>query len=90
MSYKLAFSKLFLKGYRSLNKTEQHLVDSKLKILVDNPWHPSLRVKKIRSTEEFECSVNMDIRIAFFFEGSNIVVLLDVDHHDRLLRRRTR
>ncbi|MDD7686943.1 MAG: hypothetical protein PT944_03375 [Actinomycetaceae bacterium] len=65
-------------------------MDSKLKILVDNPWHPSLRVKKIRSTEEFECSVNMDIRIAFFFEGSNIVVLLDVDHHDRLLRRRTR
>lgn len=52
-------------------------------MLAADPWHPSLRTKKIQSTEEFECSVNMDIRIAFVFDGDTIVVLLDIDHHDK-------
>lgn len=90
MVYHLSFAKSFIKNYRKLTKTEQRLVDSKLRLLVDNPWHPSLRVKKIQSTDEFECSVNMDIRIAFLFERDVLILLLDIAHHDRLLKRRTR
>lgn len=66
-------------------------MDSKLRLLAGNPWHPSLRVKKIKATDEvFECSVNMDIRIAFIFDGDTIIVLLDIGHHDDLLDRQSR
>ncbi|WP_460998477.1 hypothetical protein [Trueperella pyogenes] len=90
MPYQLVLERRFVKNYKKLSKIECKLVDTKLRILADNPWHPSLRTKKIRSTDEFERSVNMDIRIAFFFEGNAIVILLDIGHHDILLGRRTR
>ncbi|MEW6879434.1 hypothetical protein K5713_01090 [Trueperella pyogenes] len=90
MPYQLVLERRFVKNYKKLSKIERKLVDTKLRILADNPWHPSLRTKKIRSTDEFECSVNMDIRIAFFFEDNAIVILLDIGHHDILLGRRTR
>lgn len=88
--YSLAFEKTFTKRYAKLSKSERNAVDNKLRMLAADPWHPSLRTKKIQSTEEFECSVNMDIRIAFVFDGDTIIVLLDVDHHDKLLHRRVR
>lgn len=61
------------------------LVKKKIELLKANFYHPSLRVKKIKaSTNLFECSVNMDIRIIFVFEGNNIIALLDIGHHDIL------
>ncbi|WP_283169966.1 hypothetical protein [Curtanaerobium respiraculi] len=48
-------------------------------------------MKKIKATDEvFECSVNMDTRIAFIFDGDTIIVLLDIGHHDDLLDRQSR
>lgn len=45
--------------------------------------HPSLRTKRIQGIDRlFECSVNMDIRIIWHYEGNLIIVLLDVGHHD--------
>lgn len=35
---------------------------------------------------EFEISVNMDIRMTISFEGDRLIVLLDVDHHDKPLK----
>lgn len=47
--------------------------------------HPSLRTKRIQGTTDlFECSVNMDIRIIWYYEGSKMIILLDVGHHDIL------
>ena len=46
----------------------------KLKLLANDPTHPSLRTKRIQGTEKlFECSVNMDIRIIWYYEGNTIV-----------------
>lgn len=90
MSYKLQVTDSFRKQYKKLSSNEQSQVDSKLLILADNPWHPSLRTKKIQGTDEFEISVNMDIRIAITFEEDRIIVLLDIGHHDKVLKRRTR
>jgi mRNA interferase RelE/StbE len=59
-------------------------------VLAKNPWHPSLRTKRIKGSSEFEVSVNMDIRMAIKFSGDTIILLLDVDHHDKLLDRRNR
>jgi hypothetical protein len=40
-------------------------------------------VFKVRGVE---ISVNMDIRMAISFEGDGLIVLLDVDHHDKPLK----
>lgn len=87
MSYSLRLSDQFRKSYAKLSKIEQNAVDAKIGILASDPWYPSLRVKKIKGTSDvFECSVNMDIRIAFVFEGGNIILLLNIGHHDKLLK----
>jgi mRNA-degrading endonuclease RelE of RelBE toxin-antitoxin system len=90
MAFKLQLEKNFVRHYKKLSAEERELVDSKLRILAKNPWHPSLRTKRIQGTGEFEVSVNMDIRMAITFEGDTIIALLDVDHHDKLHKRRAR
>jgi mRNA-degrading endonuclease RelE of RelBE toxin-antitoxin system len=85
--YRLQIEDSFRKAYSKLTKQEQKATDAKLILLTQNPWHKSLRVKKIHATPCFECSVNMDIRIAFMFCEDIIIVLLDIDHHDALLRK---
>jgi mRNA-degrading endonuclease RelE of RelBE toxin-antitoxin system len=85
MAYTFAPTQRFAKNYLSLSKKEQKQVDEKLLLLADNPLHPSLRAKKVKGAEKlFESSINMDIRIIWYYEGSNIIILLDVGHHDIL------
>jgi len=55
--------------------------------MAENPDHPSLRTKKIQGTSDiFECSVNMDIRIIWCYEENTIILLIDVGHHNILKR----
>jgi len=75
MSYQFTFTSRFQKHYKSLTSQEKKQLMNKLKLLADNPTHPSLRTKHIQGMEDlFECSINMDIRIIF----------LDVGRHDIL------
>ena len=90
MAYSLQPTKQFVKRYGKLTAEERGQVDDKLRILARDPWHPSLRTKRIQGTGEFEVSVNMDIRMAITFEGDRIIIVLDVGHHDKLLNRRSR
>ena len=76
MSYKLQLEKNFIKHYQKLSADEQSMVDTKLRVLANNPQHPSLRTKRIQTTGEFEISVNMDIRIAITFNDDRIIVLI--------------
>ena len=47
--------------------------------------HPSLRTKRIKGMDNlFECSVNMDIRIIWYFENEELIILVDIGHHDIL------
>ena len=85
MSYRFIFTDRFQKHFKKLNVTEKKQLMSKLELLSENPMHPSLRTKRIQGTSDlFECSVNMDIRIIWFYEGSVMIILLDVGHHDVL------
>ena len=78
MEYKITFTERFQKSFKKLDINEK-------KILKNNPMHPSLRTKRIQGIEGlFECSVNMDIRIIWYYEKDRIIVLLDVGHHDIL------
>lgn len=82
--YKLVYSKRFKKHYMRLHPTEKKQIASKVKLLSQNPMHPSLRTKRIQGTDLFECSVNMEMRIVWFYEEGRIIVLLEVGHHEIL------
>lgn len=57
----------------------------KLILLTENPFHPLLLTKRIKSTTDlFKCSVNMNIRIIWYYEGNKMIILVDVGHHDIL------
>lgn len=85
MSYKITYSKAFKKHYKKLSDTEKKQTKKKIKFFVENPTHQSLRIKKIQGADEiWESSVNMDIRIIWFYENNELIFLLDVGHHDIL------
>lgn len=81
----ITYSEKFKKHYKKLSKTEQDFFKAKIKLFLENTLHPSLRVKKIQGTENlFEFSVNMDIRVIWYYENDKLVVLVDIGHHDIL------
>lgn len=84
--YKLKYTKEFEKNLKSLTQQEQKMVANKLKLLIENPFYPSLRTKKVQGLGNvFEMSVNMDIRILWKYENGIIILLLDVGHHKEIL-----
>lgn len=83
MAYQITFTKRFEKHFQTLNMQEKKQLQNKLKLLAENPMHPSLRTKRIQGTKDlFECSVNMDVRIIWYYEGEKLIILVDVGHHD--------
>ena len=81
----ITFSDRFRKHYKTLSDQEKQQFQNKLRLFAENPMHPSLRTKRIQGTANlFEFSVNMDIRVIWFYEGDSLVVLIDVGHHDVL------
>jgi len=64
MPYRFTFTERFKKRYNKLSAAEKSQLKNKLRLLSENPAHPSLRTKRIQGTADlFECSVNMDIRM---------------------------
>ena len=84
---KITFTDRFQKHYKGLTETEKKQFRKKLTLFAEEPMHPSLRVKRIQGTDGlFEFSVNMDIRVIWFYEGDSLVALVDIGHHDILKR----
>lgn len=83
--YNIAYTERFLKSFNKLTSQEQDVFSSKMKLFIENTLHPSLRTKKIQGHKElYESSINMDIRIIWFFENKELIVLVDIGHHDVL------
>lgn len=84
--YKLKFTKTFEKSLKKLSPKEQKAVAQKLQLLIQNPFYPSLRTKKVQGIENiFEMSVNMNIRILWQYDNDIIILLLYVGHHKDIL-----
>ena len=83
---KLFFSERFKKDYKLFPDDIKQLINSKLKILTENPLHPSLRTKKIKGKEDiFETSINMQIRMTWnYYEGK--ILLRAIGEHDKTLK----
>jgi mRNA interferase RelE/StbE len=59
-------SSRFRKDYRALPKEIREIFETKLPLLIDNPRHPSLRVKRLVGTvNRWEGSVTMNYRFTF-------------------------
>lgn len=57
-----------------------------LKILLENPRHPSLRVKKIQGEENiWEARVDIQYRFTFEYE-EEFILLRTVGNHDEVLK----
>lgn len=83
----ISFTNRFQKHFADLSENEKKQLKNKLELLSNNPLHPSLRVKRIQGTEElFEFSVNMDIRVIWYLETDELIILVDIGHHDLLKR----
>ena len=83
--YIVVYEDNFKRELKKLSDKYQKMVLKKLKILESNPYYPSLRTKKMEgSAGYYESSINMDIRILWYFKGNRIIVLTDVGHHDVL------
>ena len=85
MPYQITYTKRFKKHYQKLTAAEKKQIKAKVALLSENPLYPSLRTKRIQGTDDlFECSVNMDIRIIWYYEHERLILLLDVGHHNIL------
>ena len=85
MSYKITYTKRFLKNLKKLNANERSQLKKKLELLMQDPLYPSLRTKRIQGTTDlFEFSVNMDVRVICEYDGETMILLLDIGHHDIL------
>ena len=74
MAYEFTFTPRFQKHFKGLTAQEKKQLKNKLELLSQNPSHPSLRTKRIQGTTDlFECSVNMDIRIIWYYEGDKMI-----------------
>jgi len=73
----------FLKDYQGLPAEMQTRVDKQLARLLENPRHPSLRLKKLKGTQIFEVRITGGYRLTLSFE-EDVLVLRRVGKHDLL------
>ncbi len=81
---KLAFTHHFVQDYRKLSSKIQKSVDKQLELLLSNPQHPSLNLKKMHDPRNiWECRVTAVDRFTFQIE-KDIYLLRKVGTHDIL------
>jgi mRNA-degrading endonuclease YafQ of YafQ-DinJ toxin-antitoxin module len=90
MSYKLVYDDNFIKKSAKLLKKHPELKERYYKILAileDNPFHSSLRLHKLKGSEYYSVSINMNYRILLYFLiKDDEIYLLDIDNHDNIYK----
>ncbi len=80
----------FKQAFRSLPKEIQKKAARALRLLAEDPYYPSLVVKKVRGhTDVWEARVDIKYRLTFQYEqadGETICILCNVDNHDECLK----
>jgi len=82
----LVFTDRFTAAYQKLPAQIQKKVKKALRLLDENPRHPSLQLHKIQGTTNiYEGRVDQKYRFSFQFAGTD-KVLRNVDNHDECLK----
>jgi len=85
MTYEILFSTRFKKSFSKLKNQDKRLFYNKLSLFIENHRHLSLRTKKIKGSEIlFESSINMSIRVIWTYQNENLILMIDIGHHDIL------
>jgi mRNA interferase RelE/StbE len=78
------FSSRFRKDYHALPKDIRETFETKLVLFLDNPRHPSLRIKRLIGTiDRWEGSVTMNYRFTFQW-AAGTVLFRRIGTHDIL------
>jgi len=81
---KFSFTKNFVRDYRKLPQEIQKTVDKQLEMLLENPTHPSLNLKKMQDPRGiWEGRVTYAYRFTFQIEDDTYI-LRKVGTHDTL------
>ena len=79
---KTSFTKTFVRGYRKLPLEIQKTVDKQLELLVENPRHPSLNLKKMQDPRGiWECRVSYFYRFTFQIGKDTYIFRKVVTHY---------
>lgn len=85
---KIVASTGFSRKFRKLRKRHPKIkktIETKLKLFVLDPLHPSLRLHKITGGKESAWSISLkrDLRVLFVYK-KGIVILVDIGSHDEV------
>ena len=81
---KLFYSRSFIRNYQHLPVNTQKQIDKQIKLLLENPHHPSLNIKKMNDPREiWEGRVSAGYRFTYQIRG-DIYILRKVGTHDIL------
>lgn len=88
MGYKLLISDEYKKRLKKFFKKHPNMLDRYSKalfILEQDPYHPSLRIHKLRGrlSEFYSISINMEYRLIIdFIIKDDEIILIDIGTHD--------
>ena len=81
------YTELFQEKVKQFPVEVKRALRSKLELMVENPRHPSLRVKKIQGqTGIFEVSITMSVRMTWQYSEDGIL-LRNIGEHDQTLKK---
>jgi len=81
----LVFTPRFVRAHRRLDRAVRARADKSLRLLMSNPRHPSLHLKKVRSAEDvWEVRVDRDHRMTLRIE-KDCYVMRNIGKHDEVL-----
>lgn len=81
---KLSFTKTFIRDYRKLPQDIRELTDKQLGLLLSNPKHPSLNLKKMKDPRDiWEGRITLSYRFTFQI-AEDAYILRQVGTHDVL------
>lgn len=72
---KVSFTKPFKKDYHNLPESMQEQIDEQIIRLLDNPKHPSLRIKKMEGQQTiWEARITGGYRLTFQINGDTYLL----------------
>jgi len=85
---KIKFTRRFLKSFARLPAAIQEKVKKQIKLLAENPRHPSLQTKPIQGVVGlYEALIDRDYRLTYEREPDDTLLLRLVGKHDETLKK---
>ena len=85
---KIKFTRRFLKSFARLPSTIQEKVKKQIRLLAENPRHPSLQTKPIQGVVGlYEARIDQDYRLTYEREPDDPLLLRLVGKHDETLKK---